>query len=208
MATLTLYPSDLNKKLSVLQGVGALALGGYLVFLNGDLQFNIFGYLVMAIGVWTGMRSVFQFFNPRPVFEADAHGFSVKGKTKRPWSEFRGVTVHKSSGGLVSLTKMIRVRVGKSILGGYVQINHLQMSEPALTMARRIEEFAASITRDGATVVDKYPVPRVEENVRPTAPEPAVQRRPPGLRPQDFGAGPVQSPPTFGERIFGRRKVI
>lgn len=224
MQTLTLYPSEKNVKLSILSGAGAIALGGYLIFLNGGVQFTAFAVAAMAGGVWMIVQGFRQRANPRPVFQADADGFSVKGKAKRPWSEFRGAHVYNASSGLFSLAKMVRVKVGTSVLGGYVQINALQMSDAAAVMAMQIERFAeAAKSGSVATTVDKYAVPSMDaqSTTRPTRPTRPMK---PESAQTDFGAptpqptfaqrlqsndgGPVQSTPRLGERLFGRRKVL
>ena len=163
------------------------------------------------------VKSAYHLANPKPVFDADAEGFSVKGKAKRPWSQFRGVSVYRAQSGLITVGKFVRVKVGKSMLGGNVQIGMTEMSGSAEEMVFKIGAFAEAM-KSGEMALHQYQVPPVGAVVEPPKvrpqhaaapqPEPVFAPRPLAARIQAADAGPVQSVPSMGERLFGRRKVM
>lgn len=215
MRTLTLYPLKRNLQKGVVFGLGAVALAIYLYTLDGAPEFQVFAVIAFLGGCWMAGKAALQLANPRPVFDADSQGFSVKGKAKRPWSEFRGVVVHRQQTGAVSVTKYVRVKVGKSMLGGHVQLGMTEQSAPAEDMVAQIGHFADAMM-SGVVAQEKYHVPPVDATDMPAQPRRAapVQQTPIAPRPvtaraqQAANSGPVQSVPSFGERLFGRRKVL
>jgi len=215
MRTLTLYPLKRNLQKGVVFGLAAVALAIYLYTLDGGIEFQALAGIAVLGGIWMAGKAALQLAHPRPVFDADSQGFSVKGKAKRPWSEFRGVVVHRQQTGAVSVTKYVRVKVGKSILGGHVQIGVTEQSAPAEDMVAQIGNFADAMM-SGVVAQEKYHVPPVDGVATPVQSRRAapVQHAPSAPRPvtaraqQAAGSGPVQSVPSFGERLFGRRKVL
>lgn len=105
MRELILCPTKRNLQKGVAYGLGAIGLAIYLYQLGGDIEFTLIAVGSFVAGLWMVVKSGLQLSNPKPVFSADASGFSVKGKAKRPWSEFRGVSVYRVRSGLLNRSR-------------------------------------------------------------------------------------------------------
>ena len=175
MRELTLYPTKQNLQKGIAFGVGATVLAVYLYSLGAEIEFQIFAIVSFGGGLWMIAKSALRLANPKPIFEADQDGFSVKGKAKRPWSEFRGVSVYRAQSGLFTVGKFVRVKVGKSFLGGNVQIGMTEMSASAERMVSQIDAFADAMKAGGFSP-EPYHVPPVGTPVEPVTARPVTAR--------------------------------
>jgi len=224
MQPLILYPLKLNLQKGLASGLGALGLGAYLIMLDTDTEWFFIGIIGVILGLHLTVTHALALANPSPVFEADAQGFSVKRGAKRPWSEFRGVEVYRVRSGMMTVSRTVRIKVGKTMLGGAKQIKWSEMSASPTEMCNTIGRYAegaqgraradhmeAAVT--GARSISAQPVaparPARKQMAQPAAaPEPVMfEQRSFAQRLQDTN-GPVQSTPRLSERLFGRRKVI
>mgnify|MGYP000191597412 CR=1 FL=1 len=224
MTPIKLYPSEKTHKTSAaLGGVNiAIAIGLWLALPSESLAVAI----VMAIaGVAMIAATARRYANPKPSFEADADGFRVLGGKKRDWSEFRGVAVQHSQAVFSIGPGSVVVKTGKSILGGGTRIKYTHLSAPVAQMVKEIDDYARHAKRKDDLIVAMAAIPaaplvgqvagnagRRRSNPTPTAavaPAMLASRldQPAATRPIT-GEGPVKSVPSFGERMFGRRKVI
>ena len=207
MSDMKLYPTKANLRKGIFYGIVTLGFSGVLIAAQVDTVTNLLGMLCFGLGGYLVLTSVRRLQAPTPVFEADAIGFSVKGKAKRPWSEFRGVEVYKLRSGFFTVAKYVRVKVGKNLLGGNVQIGQTFLSGPPEEMAAEISGYARFVMEFGFAPQMTQDAPLVH-----TAREPMLE---PSTTPTSFSerlsthnSSPVSSVPSIGERIFGRRKVI
>ena len=234
MQELKLFTSKRNLQLGIATGVATFALGLFLPTI-GSTATPVSGIDLQTVGVAANVgglyllgRAIWGLYRPRPVFHGTRDGFSVNGKKMRPWSEFRGITVHAMSYAFIGLGKFVRVKVGKSILGGHIQINPLQLSGKATDMMVEIEAYARHAKRADdlhaamAAIPAKPPFSKVAggDGRRHADPMPAALTAQTNLAPKkrdprplrtsatNADAGPVQAVPSFSERLFGRRKVI
>lgn len=237
MNELKLYPLKRNLQLGLAVGVGLIGLGAYLSQGVNNAEFKEAGYVFFPIGLWLMGDAVWRLIQPRPVFEADMLGFSVRGGRKRPWNEYRSTTVWRARSGLFTVAKYVRIHVGKSFFGGAKQIHQFHLSAPADQMAGQIEGFAMRMKAGAEANIAKYHVPPLPATNPEPVPQPGLApapqmaaRRPapapvaaaqPVSRPQQLaperalaaamrgqGNGPIRSVPTLTERLFGRSKTI
>lgn len=240
MQPLILFPLKSNMQKGIGAGLAGAGLGAYLLTLDTHIEFFITGIFGLIFGGFLAAKSALALANPTPVFQADAQGFAVKNGAKRPWSEFRSVEVHRVQSGLLTVSRTVRVKVGKSILGGSKQIKWYEMSASPMEMTRQIERYAddAQSAVRGASMdaVIGNPWGASQPAPAPARPMPASAFVPPAPAPiepdfasaataltptpvtfekrsfaqrlQDTADSPVQSVPSLGERLFGRRKVL
>lgn len=209
MTPIQLFPSDATHKKSMIIGAIVLFVTFPQASFSGDQNgalfalLSLFGFYMFAQVGWAKLH-------PKPSFEADADGFSVMGKPKRPWDEFRAAKVQTSYMWFIPVSRTVTITTGKSILGGRVYIRGTHLSAPAKEMAAEIATYAreAKFMQSSEAVMAAV-VPEAAETpralgVRPAAGAPVVARTP---KPVTSGS-PVETVPSFGERIFGRRKVL
>ena len=229
MTPIALYPSDASHKKS-------FAVGGFMMFMAYQIHTwipdgsRLTPAMLALAGLGVIAQTVWRKANPKPSFEADAGGFSVMGKSKRPWDEFRGVSVHSIRVGIFPVAQRLSIKTGKTILGGSIPINFTHLSGPAKDMASEIQSYGQHAKRKDDLVEAMSVLPATPLTGRMDAPAgrrradpvptaafaPAMsQEQAPAnamrsLRKAQVrvGAGPVQSVPKMSERLFGRRKVI
>lgn len=196
MEPIKFYPEKSNLTKGLVFGVVLFALGQGVGDTVGTLM--IFAGLIVA-----GM-SGYAMAKPSPCFEADAEGFSVMGKAKRPWSEYRGAGIHVMRYGFVPVGRWAYVQVGKRALTSrklYIKWTHLPYS-PKETAAR-IDAVAALAARGAFAQAVPEPIVEPVHDVV-ASPLPAMQR-PARSTPAPSDGGPIRT--TRG--LFGRsRKVI
>lgn len=199
MDPVAFYPDSTNLKKGIALGVVLLVMGNAI---SGGLA----GTLLIFLGFAVAGLSGYAFMRPSPCFEADADGFSVMGKTKRPWSEFQGAGVHVVRYSFIPIAKLCYVRVGKGKLMArklHIRWTHLPLS-PKET-AQKIQLVATMAAAQQVPEMGvRRPVAQAPEP-RDTAPVDAP-RRPVRTTPAAMSdGGPIRS--TRG--LFGgRRKVI
>ncbi|MEL6958845.1 MAG: hypothetical protein AAGL89_07855 [Pseudomonadota bacterium] len=227
MQPIALFPSQTNLKRGLGIGVVCLAVFGYFRFFATASDLRFLGLIFLGFGGFFVARCGWLLLNPTAMFEANETGFSVKGKRWRPWAEFRGVSVVRASSGIGSLSQTVQVSVGRSILGGSVKIWWYEMSGPAMEMASAIGRYAEVARHVGAVetvpqpTAMQTPAPRHEpapvaaQPAAPAGPQGAASFTPRANQPTDplsarlreqAGGGPIQSVPSFGQRLFGRAK--
>ena len=215
MTPIALYPSDASLKKGGALGVFLLFIGyQYLTWSpNGEpiipAMFALGGLGLIGLCVW-------RYFKPRPSFEADANGFSVMGKKRRSWDEYRGARIYTMRVGFIPAARWVIVKTGKTILGGKVHIKWTHLSSNAADMAAEIEAYAriAKLMAEGHAAGAMAPQAQATNSGsihRPQGaptPSPRPAERPYTVAAQAAGSSPVQSVPSFGERLFGNRKVM
>lgn len=229
MTPIALYPSDSSHKKSF--GVGGFCLFmAYQVYSWAPDAAGWTPAVLAMVGVGVIAQTAWRKANPKPSFEADQAGFSVMGKPKRTWDEFRGVSVHSIRVGIFPVAQRLSIKTGKSILGGSIPINFTHLSGPAKDMATEIQAYGQHAKRKDDLVEAMSAIPatpltgRMEEPAgrrradpmptaafTPSMPDDqagVAAMRAPKRHVVRVGAGPVESVPKMSERLFGRRKVI
>ena len=207
---LTLYPKQLNLAGGVIIGAGIVWLGQHWIGAVADggdalVHWGV-GLAAIGFGAWHGVRSALGLIRPRPSFAADAEGFSVMGKRKRPWSEFQDIGITKMTYGGITVGKSVFVKVGKGpMLARKQYINWVAQSGSANVMAAQIGAYAqeqAVAMRAREMMADPAPAPDVNAVAERVRPEPAAsasrKAAPVGA---GFETGPIQS--TRGRGLFG-----
>ena len=201
MQKIELHP-DRQNLLKGLAGAAVLAFVG-LQFHGGTETTNYLAYILWLVAGVLAMQIGSSLITPKPSFVADADGFSVMGKAKRPWSEFQSVQVETIRMYLIPVGRWVTVRAGSTrIFAQKLQIKQSHLSGPAKQMADAISR-AAAIARMGGfapAAVDEVDAPK------PVVPEFAAPapRRP--VQPVvKADRGPIQT----SRGLFGRnRKVL
>lgn len=219
MLPLELYPSDSAKKRGLI-GAGMLFFLAYqaMTWSRAD-ELPTLAWIFLGLGVAALVPVARSYVAPRPSFAADASGFSVMGKPKRGWDEFRSAQVRTIRYGIIPISKTVVVKVGKSILGGSIQIHPAQLSAPAAEMAAEIQRYADFMKVNGdmavaaGTILQKAEEARIARPVARPASGHAGQAEATPLAVRSFkdrlkDGGPISSTPRLSERLFGRRKVI
>ncbi|MCW1952307.1 MAG: hypothetical protein KIH44_013185 [Octadecabacter sp.] len=218
MKPIALYPSDRSLK-------KAAGIGGFLLFLA--FQFKTWspdGSIVVPLMFTVfGLAMIYPFvknhLKPSPTFEADADGFSVMGKPKRNWDEYRGVKVNTIYLWFIPISRSLIIKTGKTILGGRIQVNPAYLSGSAKEMAGEIEAYARHAQRKEDLNAAMSGIPATPlvgpvasvEGRRRANPVPTASTGATFAQAQakvSSAAGPVQSVPKMSDRLFGRRKVI
>ena len=218
MTPIELYPSDRSLK-------KAAGIGGFSMFIafqfktwspDGSIvapfMFSIFGLAMIYPFVKNHIK-------PAPSFEADEDGFSVMGKPKRNWDEYRGVKVNTIYLWFIPISRSLIIKTGKNILGGRIQLNPAYLSGSAKEMAAEIEAYARHAQRkvdlnEAMSTVPATPVVKPigsPEGRRRADPVPIATAGQTFAKTQTkaaLGASPVQSVPKFSDRLFGRSKVM
>ena len=212
MLPLELYPSDSAKKRGLI-GVAALFFLAYqaMVWSRGGGHPTLM-WVFLGLGLAGLVPLGRNYLFPRPSFAADAHGFSVMGKTKRGWDQFRGAHVRTIRYGIVPISKTVVIAVGKSVIGRRIQIHPMHLSGSADEMAAEIQAYAQAAKMRAENACSDVPVMEKHEPKPAMAPATTMASVAP-QRPRSFedrlrDGGPISSTPRFSERIFGRRKVI
>ncbi len=207
MTPIVLYPSDSSYK-------KAAAIGGFNLFMAYQLYSwapDMSGWVpavIAVIGAGLIGQTAWRYAVPKPSFAADASGFSVMGKKKRCWDEYRGVKLRALRIGFFPVGNWVIVKTGKSVLGGSVHIKVTHLSAPAHEMAAQINVYAkhAQRAQDLTLAMAAIPARQMVGNVaQPTG---RSRANPMTTAFQGGNSGPVQSVPSLSERLFGRRKVI
>lgn len=222
MQPLALYPSTTNLKRGLGIGLAAAVLGAYLWTLDGAPEFTFLALLGVGFGGYMALVCGRRLHDPSAVFEADATGFSVKGKGRRPWEEFRGVQIHRTHSGPFIVSRHVRIKVGKSMLGGFYDLKWYELSGSAADVVMAIQRYAdaAMVTRHHATMDAVVKAQPLNLDARLDKPKEAPQQAP-ALMPTPIveqaalagrpihrpaaDSGPIQSVPSLGQRIFGRK---
>ncbi len=224
---LELFPSDASRLKGFALGLVALffayKLAGAADVENAVWLVWVFGGLgVIGVGA-----SVWSYLRPRPSFAADIDGFSVRGKRKRSWDDFRSVNVHTVRYWFIPVARNVVIRTGKSVIGGRQHIPNYLMSGSAKEMAAEIAQYvravqverqngaAAVLQRTAPVMAQAAPQPAKAQRARPNAQQPAAPRPTRNAQPQgdpfmarlQESGGAITSVPRMSERIFGRRKV-
>ncbi|AKS47117.1 hypothetical protein SAMN05444287_3249 [Octadecabacter temperatus] len=218
MTPIALYPSDRSLKKSA--GIGGFALFIALQFKTWSSDGSIAVPLMFAVfGLAMVYPLVKNHLNPAPSFEADADGFSVMGKPKRSWDEYRGAKVHTTYMWFIPISRSLIIKTGKNILGGRVQINPAYMSGPVKDMASDIETYArhaqrkedlneAMLTSPASRLVRPVAPPADRRHANPMPTATAVGHSFASPQSQAASGSPVQSVPKLSDRLFKGRKVI
>ena len=217
MTPIALYPSDRSLKKSA--GVGGFFMFVAYQFTTWSPDGSIIVPLMFAVfGLALIYPLVKNQIKPSPSFQADEDGFSVMGKPKRTWDEYRGAKVTTIYMWFIPISRSLVIKTGKNILGGRVQINAAHLSAPAKEMAAEIENYARHAQRKESLNEAMSAIPAAPR-VSPVASS-AGHRRPNPVptpsavqtfttpQPQATTSSPVQSVPKLSDRLFGRRKVI
>lgn len=229
---IVLFPRKQNLITGVGIGIGCAMFGRALIAgrLNGndgaDAIAPLVGGASLLFGLWAAVTCAFALWRPAPSFLADDEGFSVMGKSKRPWSDFQGVQVRTLRIWWIPTTKWVEVKVGKGkVFARKIQIRWTHLNGPAGEMADEIRNAAgASAARallarhqkpvdkdiDAAknkVFDDLFAAPRTEEPAaRPTPARSHRAPRPvPAMRKatDSFDQGPIVSHRSLRERIMG-----
>ncbi|SMX45507.1 hypothetical protein [Octadecabacter ascidiaceicola] len=228
-----LYPGGTGRRNALIGAGGALFFALQLGTWTRADSLPYLMWVFLGLAVMTIVPTILTFVQPVPSFAADREGFSVKGKPKKGWDEFKGVKVQTVRYLFFPLAKNVIIKTGKTVLGRSYSISRVHQSGPAEEMAAEIAAYARA--------AQLAPAPRVAHaDVRMEAPRPVQQPvfAPEAVRPEplhDFGlrpkqpqsaaqpvtkqsdplmarvqgaGGAIESVPSLGERIFGRRKVI
>lgn len=206
MTPIALYPSLGSLKKTAGFGAGIVFVSYQFLTWSPDMNGAV-PAAIAGIGLFMIAQAGVRYLKPTPSFAADEDGFSVMGKKKRGWDEFRGTSIHTARVGIFPAARWVVISTGKSILGRKAHIKWTHLSAPARDMAAEIEAYAVhakrklDLTHALADVPDSAPVQQVA-GPRRSSPQPVVTLA------NAAGGGPVQSVPSFGERLFGRRKVL
>lgn len=92
--------------------------------------------------VFLGGRNLYAFFDKKPSFEADNDGFSVMGKAKRPWSDYKGAQFKTIRIYFFALLSWVIVKTGTGLLAPSQQIQWGNLSEKPKKMAEKMNNFA------------------------------------------------------------------
>lgn len=161
MQPLILYPSEKKSKTGFGIGIASFAAGALIWAFGGSIETQILWMLLLGGGVYMMVVCGRQLVDKRPVFEADAHGFSVKGGGRRPWSDFRGVEVYTGRSGSFVTSRTVRIKTGKTFLGGAKSIKCHEMSGLASEMMLTIARYAEEAKHSAVASEAKYTVPPV-----------------------------------------------
>lgn len=153
MNTIELYPSEGKLLLSIGLGLFVIFGGLFCVAFFAQAGVGSVGWFICALGAAFIIDGTVRMKWPRPVFAADHDGFSVKGGRKRPWADFRGVSLReaKSKGTVTHL--VVRVKYDGPIWNRGRSINLFHQSSDARSMAIRIDAFADKV-RDAQVAME------------------------------------------------------
>lgn len=96
----------------------------------------VLGFLFLA------GRILFAYFAKKPSFEADNDGFSVMGKGKRPWSDYKGAQVKAIRVYFFPILSWVVVKTGSGMMAPSQQIQWGHLSEKPKKMVEKMNNFA------------------------------------------------------------------
>lgn len=222
-----LFPSEMNRLKGIALGA-VLLLFAYKMAGTAESEAVWVVWLFGLLGGFGFLASAWSYVRPKASFAADMDGFSIRGKRKKSWNEFRSVSVHTVSYWFIPVSRDVVVKTGKSMIGGRKHVPFYLMSGSAKEMAAEISQYvrAVQVAKQRGTddvmqraeaLMTRAPRQVVKAEVElphanaPTTPPIIDVNRPTGdsfmTRLQESGA-PVSSVPTLSERIFGKRKVF
>ncbi len=88
-------------------------------------------------------RILFAYFTQKPSFKADNDGFSVMGKPKRPWSDYKGAQVKAIRFYFFPILSWVVVKTGTGMMAPQQQIQWGHLSDKPKKMAEKMNSFAA-----------------------------------------------------------------
>ena len=202
-----IYPRQSNLATGVVIGLSFLFVGRHMVGLavNGGSDEPFLypvGFLAAVVGLWFSIACGYRLLRPAPSFAADEDGFSVMGRSKRPWSEFQGVSIHKLRIYFIPTLAWVIVRVGNG--KGFARRVHIKwthLSGPAHHMADEILRIAAQAqSMTEAVQFDLSSMFRSEEAHTGSTKPAAVQKEAKDV----FATSPIVSAEQdLRKRIFG-----
>ena len=215
MSELKLYPRKSGLIIGLAFGVVALGLGSmYLLQTGAPVKTLVIGAGIFGLGLFTIFRSLRGISRPKPSFEANADGFSIKGKAARPWSDYNGVDVHTSRVAYVFAVRQLQFKVGSGMKSRKQLISWMDLSTKAADMAQQVEAFAASVQSGTAPVVAHNAISTPIPKAAPSALMDRIAAKKQTCPELDLAAafrgdtgGPVSSAPTLRERLFGAQNV-
>jgi len=157
-----LFPSDVSRIKGIALGLVLLFFAHKMARVSQIEQAIGVVWLLGGLGVFGLGASIWSYLRPKPSFSADIEGFSVRGKGKKSWDEFRSIGVHTVRYWFIPVTRSVVIKTGKSVIGGRQHIPFHLMNGSAKEMVAEISQYARAVQlereRDAANAMQRAAV--------------------------------------------------
>ena len=205
MQPLALYPKTSRLVMGIALGLFCALIGAsFLPLVGDDLTTGLFAYGIIGMGLAIVGLIVWRWVTRRPSFEADADGFCIMGRAKLPWTVYRGIRIQTTFLGPIPVAAFVRIKLAGTNPFRRNYIHATYFSDRPKAMAATIEAYATMAQQALASSTVQTAQPATQT----AALGPKARQAFPELSPSQGSDSPIQTAPTFAERLMGRKSKV